>query len=364
MFKSVLIIAKKELLEIVRDKSTFVLFTLPIILFSFMGISIQFFAQANAINEKIQVAYINSNGGMNSSLEKFIKENQVDILNTNTKQEAESFLKDSKISCIIEEKEDKSIVFTYNSSSLLSRITTTNLLSQYDIIKQKMENENNKNFVLCYLQDENGFDGNDSSTLFLLIMPAFFVMLTCGATTAFANDLFAGEKERNTLELLLLSNVNKISLFLGKALTLCTICLIDFLVCLISYVGFLGAYFNISFINICLIAIVLFTMIMVFSFLTLLISLISFNRRMSQILNEIICGIPVILMFLIILFDYHQNIGYYIPILNSLVLFWSIFVGHSYSLISAVSCILINFFVCGIITVVAKNYLCSEKVLD
>lgn len=67
-------------------------------------------------------------------------------------------------------------------------------------------------------------DAGAASGLLVVLLPYFLVLFTFTGGVALASDLVAGEKERSTLETLLITPVRRTEIVLGKFLALATVC--------------------------------------------------------------------------------------------------------------------------------------------
>lgn len=352
--KAIFTITTKELLDILRDKTLIVILTLPLLLFSATNINMQFITQEHLFSSSYRVACLN----LPSDIQSLVKQENIDIISNLSNPS--KLLNINDIDCIIQQDKDNNIIFIYNSSSLFSRTATAKIATIIGKKIEGMEKSKNSALPLCYIRDELGRDGSDVESLTALIIPTLFIILLSHSGLAFVNDLFAGEREHRTLELLLLSGISKNHLYLGKAFAVSVVNVSDFLFCIISYWGFYGMPDSMQSSFYIIITMLSFTFLL--AFLTSTISLISPNRRVSQIANELICCLPIIGAFYLI-FSNNQSFYFsFIPLFNSLMVFCrSSSFSPSWYTIFAI--LLTNIIACGILTLFSSFYLKNERIL-
>ena len=238
-----LTVLKKELLDIVRDKKTFV-FTLilPILIyplmFKFMSSSME--KAQNDVEKEINI-YID--GDTDSNMAKVITSlENIKIPEVDSPTEA---LKNGDIQLIINIPEN------FDENIAASKSDTINLLideeSNKSMIASSMVNEiyeSYKNTIVEQRLTESGVDTsilkpfeiniksginadsediNTVASMLLTMIPTLIVILMVSSTVGMAADLGAGEKERFTFEPLLSTSAKRSSLLWGKITALCTI---------------------------------------------------------------------------------------------------------------------------------------------
>lgn len=229
-----IIVLKKELKDLFRDKKTFIvgvlipLLLMPV-LFTIMGFVMSKSIKDTESNLKIIVKDMGT-----SSLGKFIESNPSiklvegeDIKETVKEGKAYVGIEipvdfDSKI----ENEEQISLKLYIDNSSQQSqtaRSIVESLINSYsnEIVKNRLEKRNIDVNILdpLVLEDINAGDtnGNGFSTYMIsLMLPMFLIMYGAISPIASATDLGAGEKERGTLEPLLSTKANRLSMLWGK----------------------------------------------------------------------------------------------------------------------------------------------------
>lgn len=337
--KETLIIFKKELSEIFRDKLSILIFLVPLMIFPVFNFGMEYLNKNTETDINIcidcdsQEAY--------SIINQFIEKNYMfnfELINSNS---PEILLKSGDIDCYINASE-KSIDFIYNSSSFDSLSLTTKLGENFQQFYNSLLSESYKNIFQLNLKNENGDISNSFDAISTIFVPIVLVMLIFQGTSSFANDLFAGEKERKTLELLLLSGVKKQAVFCGKSLALIVLSFFYLSIsigsCFISFFFSEAGLSQFKFmknenyiLNIFYIIILLLTLSFISVYLSITVSMLSKNMKNSQISNEIILAVPVCIMALLTLGIIGENVQFfnYLPILNLLTNLNNAFAGNN-----------------------------------
>lgn len=378
MINKVLLIAKKELIQIWRDKRSLILVFLPIAVLPvinsmagvFNGTALNENKQTVIIVDEVKSDYFKE---LKSDMKKQFRYRFEDVNNI-------SEATDYKNVDLIIEIVDKRTMKLLSKSSIISASVAMKV-SEYldDYINKKIENEitrlnisgkiNNVNIVQSELEGENTLIES-----YDLISAIVMISMMFQGVTIYACDMFAGEKEKKTLELILLSTVNRKSIILGKSLALLIVGTISYIITCTSYYislplatddvnfaefGFNKINFSTGIMLISLAALLILSVVMY-----IMISLFSKNIRQAQFLNQIVSFIPSGLGF-IMLFDGTRKAGR----LSAIVPF--------YNLVNVYMCTLqekvdIVYFVISIITTaflimilmcVSYKFIKSEKVL-
>ncbi len=258
-FKKIIYIYKKELLDLMRDKRTVITsIVIPIVLYPLLmvGFTSLMIRQESKLEKQLVDVYIQDNISDENSQR--IIQALVEIENLRVKAENEYYenmLKDNFIQAFIEINDSLStsgyhvfkVTISYNETNEKSKMA-------FERIRQKLY-EIEKDFVterLSAIQinedilnavdiEENNVAPPEQMLVFLVgkILPYLLIMLTMSGGAVVASDLVAGEKERGTLETILVSAAKRIELVIGKYLTIITISLITVLLNLFSmYISF------------------------------------------------------------------------------------------------------------------------------
>lgn len=372
MLKLIAIILKKELLELIRDKFTIMVLILPLIVFPIFNISMNSIDTSK--NDKIKIAVISNNPIGNELFNMFKKNTKMQItqVDTATEKNLNNLLNNGSLDCYIF-IENQNITITYNSISYNSLMLATKLGEDFSHFYSSVYSQIDKNFFTMNLCDEQGNILNTKSSLTNLFTPVIIILFITQGVLGFSNDLFAGERERKTLELLLLSNTKRNTIYYGKSLALFILSLINCAFCFISFwtSSFL---FDEEFkfmqsetlkFNLLAIVITLFLLSIITVFLSTTISMISTNIRNSQMLNELIFSIPTLLILMksfgIISKDF--VVLKYTPILNIINVF-----SDAFSNIALPSdlmiCVITNIIFIILLVYFSLKYLKTEKFIS
>lgn len=302
-----LIVLKKELLDIFRDKKTLIVSILiPLIIFPVMfGVMGKSINKTNkSVEDNLKIA-INDNG--NSSLSKFIKsQKNIKLVESNN---IENDVKSGKLFLgieipddfekNIEQEKDMKIDITYDNVSQQS-MTAMNIINSYieqyskTVVKTRLEKRNINSNILnpVSINTKTSVKDKESEGKFMisLMLPLLLIIYSVTGPLAPATDLGAGEKERGTLEPLLTTQAGRLSLLWGKFLA---ITVMGFITTAASLIGlfiamngdnglFKGASVQLPMKSILLIALVSILITMVFGALELSISIYARSFKEAQ----------------------------------------------------------------------------------
>jgi sodium transport system permease protein len=253
------IVYKKELKDMFRDKKTLVAailipFLLYPIIFGLMGKGIK--DNMDYVDKGIEIALVDEG---NSKLGEFIKsQDNVKI------KESKNILEDVKegkliLGLEIPEDFDKNIsgekkadiIIKYDNTSQKSSMAMSyinGIIEEYSkgIVAQRLQSKNIDTSILTPIdtitkspeKEESGF----GKMMLSLMLPMMLVIFAASGPIASATDLGAGEKERGTLEPLLTTQANRMSLLCGKFLAITTMGVVTSL----AFVGGLGLSMKMS----------------------------------------------------------------------------------------------------------------------
>ena len=370
--KICLTIAKKELLQTFRDKSTLIFLLIPLLIFPVFNIGMDFISKNSQV--EITVCTESDSEEINHFVEQFIRLNKDFEIHQVVSNCPEKLLKSGKIDCYIKiQKSDFN--FFYNSSSYNSLSKTTKLGETLQRNYYSYLNKTTDGIYQFNLFNENGDTANISNSIANIFIPTIFVLLIFQGITSFSNDIFAGEKDRKTFELLLLSKVKREAIYLGKSIALLTISFVNVVISLIAFAFSYAVLDNgihefkflqteSCYINILVIIIALILLAIISVFITSSISLISKNAKMAQLFNELILVIPVGITGMLCLgvFNTDNKLFDFIPILNAVNMFNKAFNGYV-NLSQVILAILSTVIFVWIITILCAKYIKSEKCL-
>ena len=252
-----------------------------------------------------------------------------------------SSLKSGKIDCLIKIK-NKSLDIIYNSGSFMSLSAAAKIEENFRHFYNLILSENHNDIFLINLKSENGNESNLTNSVYDIFAPILLILFVFQCSSSFSNDLFAGEKERKTIEMLMLSGVKKKSIYCGKALALVMLSVINlfFNLCsfLVSCVFFKSDTNQLKFIkcdnpifNTACIILLLLALTLISAFISATVSVFSNNMKNSQMLNEVLLAVPIGIIALLTLGIIKDDItiSKFIPLLNLLSDYNNAFSGNS-----------------------------------
>lgn len=370
--KEILTILKKELLEIFRDRSAIFILLIPILIFPVFNIGMNFLNKDTVKKLELCIEY-NSAEAYEIFIQYLTTTEKYDI-NVVNSETPKKLLKNGNIDCFISIK-DNCFDFIYNSNSYNSLSLTAKIGEDFQRFYNAFSNQSYENIFQINLKDENDNFADTSDTMSGIFVPIVLVMMIFQSTSSFANDIFAGEKERKTIELLLLTGVKRQFIYCGKLFTLLIMSIINLIFSLLSYFitfGFSESGLNqfkfmqngITIMNISNIVLTMLLLSVIAAFLSLTVSLMSKSMKNSQVLNEIILAVPTVIAVLIGMGIIRKEVAiiYHIPIFNLIVGLNNAFSGivNIYNIL--VSLITNGVFI-AIIMLIGIKYIKTEHIL-
>lgn len=233
----VLLVLKKELKDMFRDKKTLIVgILIPLIIFPIMfGVMGKVMNKsAKQVEESVKVAIRDED---NSSLGEFIKsEKNIKLIKSD---DFDKDIKDGKIQVAIEipkgfqdniGKETMSTIkLTYDNVSQQSSMALSIVKSYVDaysngVVAKRLEQRNIDPMLLkpIEIKEVTSVKEESSISTFMLslMLPLLLVLYSALGPIASATDLGAGEKERGTLEPLLTTQAGRMSILWGKLLAI------------------------------------------------------------------------------------------------------------------------------------------------
>lgn len=354
------VVLKKELLDMFRDKKTIIMSILiPILILPILSFVIGLATNDSQkkVQNNLKVAIVDKG---NSNFKSFLKsQKNIKITeSTNIKQD----VKDGKILAAVtipqgfDENINKdinaNITLTYDNSSS-DGTQASEILNSYiekyskGIVSKRLEKRNIDSKILNpinVVQDTIEKKESGMGMLLLnIVVPLLLILGSVGNTVAPALDLGVGEKERGTLEPLLTTKANRMSLLWGKFLA---ITIMGLIVSLANIAGLLiainqtGGIFqnakdvNIGMDTIALIMILPIMLTMVFGALGLSISIYAKSSKEAQTYLSPISIVSMILVYATMMKDGKSIETYFfnIPIANASCLMKEFLVGiHNYT---------------------------------
>ena len=253
-FKTVFIVYRKELMEMLRDKRTiFTTFILPLILYPllFIGFGSIMSRQELVLEEcGAQIAVADSvRTGISQSIVESIQENKGFVLIPYTK-EAKTLLDEGELQAVV------SITDSTNTSGLSVykvRVSFDSSKERNQLVYNKIKdsvNQSKESNIASYLETQAIDPGimeliqvesvdiassqKKAGSFLGMFLPYLMIMMLVTGAAMVAGDLVAGEKERHTLETLLVSSAGRNELVIGKYLTVITVSMVNVVVNLFS----------------------------------------------------------------------------------------------------------------------------------
>lgn len=352
--KNIGIIINNELRLIVRDKTTILMLLIPIICIPLLGLGLNYI---NKTDNRISFIYIEN--GLAERVPEikqyFEQKDQYVILTSRDKTN----IKNKIITEVA--LNNRNVIFKYH---------TNNFNSLYQAIKVKEDIEkyyyrvnSSKDYVFNIVNQNGTNEMEMAKSVFDMIAPLLLIIFAIKSNKAIINDLFVGEKERKTLELLFLSGAKRQEIYWGKVLTVMILNECGFIIMLFSYfMSSSGIYgeFNIEYELFVLLLILSFE----FLFISITVSIAVSKTRNAQTVNEMIDIIPISLEMLFVAGIIHSdNMAFrYIPVLNLILSINKAHLGII-QVGELLMSIIINLLAMLFFVWIGLRLMCSEKIL-
>jgi sodium transport system permease protein len=360
-WKNIKLIFIKELVGTVRDKRTIIaMIIIPLIFYPLLFMGIGYFNQMG--NEKSEEAIskiIIIGAEFSPPLVKYFQNNlKIEILSIQNnpllklqKGEVQLILIiPSDFKDRIEEGESCPLILKYDATETKSRIAQKRIsqaIAEYEkeIISQRLSIMHLKEEFICplILQMENVASPQKvTGSLLGVLLPYLIVILIFVGAMHTAVDITAGEKERGTITTLLVSQINRLEIVLGKCFAVMLISFISMILGLIGLTlaflsgtsimgGIEGVEFGISFNTIFLLFLVLLPLVGLASAVLIMVGIFARNIKEA---SSYITPIYMLTIFLGII-SISQGIElsgkmFLVPVLNSSFVFKEILMGKIY----------------------------------
>lgn len=365
------IIFRKTILDIFRDSTTYITlfiscFAIPVF---FGGLILFVGASDNTITVGVDRIALD-----NFNVLSYLYDLPKDIsVNIETGDDLRKRLESNKLNCYITANGNNELLFVYNSRSYNS-FTAASRVGQAIQLKYFEDLSKEKNIISMRLVDENDAENGIANSVINIFLPIILVFIFSRGMSYYADDLFAGEKERKTLEWLIISTKTRSSIYLGKIGALLCLNLLN------SIIGFFSFDKTLDIINKSLLsfhatplhnssitfvlcgAIALSSISVLISIISSYVSIISPSIHESQVINTIVSAMPVIITFLLTTSSAVPHFIIYFPFLGTIKSVVDICSGNIIvkdCLFSALSQILLI----SIIAVLSIKQLNSEKTI-
>ncbi len=360
-WKNIKLIFIKELVGTVRDKRTIIaMIIIPLIFYPLLFMGIGYFNQMG--NEKSEEAIskiIIIGAEFSPPLVKYFQNNpKIEILSIQNnpllklqKGEVQLILIiPSDFKDRIEEGESCPLILKYDATETKSRIAQKRInqaIAEYEkeIISQRLSIMHLKEEFIrpLILQTENVASPQKvTGSLLGVLLPYLIVMLIFVGAMHTAVDITAGEKERGTITTLLVSQINRVEIVLGKCFAVMLISFISMILGLIGLTlaflsgtsimgGIEGVEFGISFSTIFLLFLVLLPLVGLASAVLIMVGIFARNIKEA---SSYITPIYMLTVFLGVI-SISQGIElsgkmFLVPVLNSSFVFKEILMGKIY----------------------------------
>lgn len=347
MFKYMNIVLKKELIDILRDKKTLITsFLIPILIFPIlalvMGASIN-----GLIEDTVKPSPIFIQGEVNSEFGQYLQNSkELNVVEVSNPEEALEKLDIYAIINIspeflnqLENQKTAALEVIYDDSSQKSMAgidKINKVIREYGEIQlhERLESLGIDLEILEVINLETKSISNESEQngiTMMLVSMLVPMMLTLWAATgciASATDIGAGEKERQTLEPLLTTNISRTSLLLGKYFA---VVISGIMATIASLIGFaiasrinpdMFATTSISAVTFIIIALAAIGLTMTFAAIELSISFYARNFKEAQTYLMPITFIALIPAYFTMYLDGKlvPSIYFHIPIINTIAI--------------------------------------------
>ncbi|MGN0635616.1 MAG: ABC transporter permease [Acutalibacteraceae bacterium] len=239
------LILKKEMLDIFRDKRSFVMLFVPVLIFPLMYMLMGTQLDKEELKKNIPCIVDYVPGSIDEELYKTLFESTELVRRTPIEKTATEDLKNGSVYAVIR-LNDGQITITYNDAStksatagqtLITAVETARQLSLYETIQTKyhvdMASVQPFQLTAVKLSDETG-EANNS--IMASIAPMMLVMMIMSGGVSMAVDLFTGEKERGTFESLMTTQASRMSILMAKFTATLFISLLGMLLSILAYV--------------------------------------------------------------------------------------------------------------------------------
>lgn len=220
-----LIMLKKELREVFRDKKSLAMMLITPLMIPLLVIGISALFQSNTSKDINEYNKIGFSYDLSATEKTLVKELNIKASYKSEKKLAQDF-KDEKINCYITKKDNKYTIHyddTNDNGSYANSLANTYLTSYKTYLQNDYLTKNNLNSANVLniieidtknIKQENFFASYVVNYAFLFIIMAITISATYPAT-----DTTAGEKERGTLETLLTMPIKSKDIIIGKFLS-------------------------------------------------------------------------------------------------------------------------------------------------
>ncbi len=392
-WKNIRLILVKELVGTIRDRRTIMaMVIIPLIFYPLLFTGIGYFNKLGSTKSEEAISNIVIHGGeFAPQLVKYLHDNEkIEILNI--KDDPSFKLKKGDVQAVLEIPSDfkykidqgaaVKLILKYDATEAKSRIAqkrVNQIMEKYksEIILQRLSQLGLKEeFIIpIILEEENIATAEKITGSFLaILLPYLIIILIFVGAMHTAVDITAGEKERGTIATLLVSQISRLEIVLGKCFVVMLISFTSMVLGLLGLTlaflsgasiagGIEGAKFGISINTIFLIFLVLLPLVGLASAVLVMVGIFARNIREA---SSYITPIYMLTIFLGII-SISQGIEltdkmFLVPVLNSSFVFKELLMGKIYweHIITTFSA---NMIIAGFALLKATRLFSKEEVL-
>lgn len=239
------LILKKELTDILRDKRSFLMLFVPVLLFPLMYMLMGTQLKNEGLEHNVPCIVECGSSASDRALyktlfedtglveQKEIKKSELEDLKSGAVYAA-VHVKDGVVTILFNDASTKSLKAGQNlitkTAAVQQQAIREKLLSQYGVSAETLQP-----FGLVQ-QTLSQITGSSSNSLMASIAPMMLVMMIMSGGVSVAVDLFTGEKERGTFESLMTTQVDRLSILMAKFTATLCISLLGMLLSILAYV--------------------------------------------------------------------------------------------------------------------------------
>jgi len=358
-FRKILTIYKKEMLDLLRDKRTVITsIVIPLVLYPLImiGFSSLMIRQETKLEKQTVDIFIQDNISNEISTEIIKSLSMIEFVNIMTEaNNIEDLIQKDVLHAAVTINDSISssgfeiynITITYNEAKEMSSMAYGRLVRKLNLLESELVGDR---LSAIEIDEEilNAIEVKDDNVAppeqmlgFIVgkILPYLLIVLTLSGGAVVASDLVAGEKERGTLETILVSAAKRIELVIGKYLTIITISTITVFLNLFSMFFSFKHLISQSWVdttniqlplsNFGLILIAMLPLVTLLSAILLSISTYARNIKEAQSYQMPIIFAGMMLAMISMLPGFELTFGFaLIPIINFALLFKNIMMGN------------------------------------
>ncbi|OQX54767.1 MAG: hypothetical protein B5M53_05510 [Candidatus Cloacimonas sp. 4484_209] len=379
----VILIFRKEILDAVRDSRTFYICVItPFLLYPVLFLLMGYFIESEKAKEakliyKIEIINHSTLPGL---LDRIKATKKFEIIKT---MNPVGVLKKRKLKVVLEVEDKNKITIFYDGANKESQNALRRLdkiISEYQdsIIKKRILEAALPADIIkpITVNKENIAPAERMGGFFLgILIPYILIIVAFSGALHVASDITAGEKERKTIETILVTDVKRSEIVLGKC---CAVFILTLLATISGLLGLLitiqsGFLFfaqidqklplSVPWLSCFLILIVILPLLWLFS--SLLVAIGSASKSVKQATNYgsyCLIGVIILAMFSVMRITSPNNSTFLIPVLNTAILQQQILIGevNEFNLFVA---IVSNIFYATVAYLVARNNFEKEEIL-